>query len=47
MHIFYRKHQASRAGVVQNFLVTTGIVALGAIAVLRDQMRPKAHRRVS
>jgi len=47
MHIFYRKHQAPRAGVVQNFLVTTGIVAFGAIAVFRDQMRPKAHRRVS
>ncbi|MSQ43877.1 MAG: glycosyltransferase family 2 protein [Chloroflexi bacterium] len=47
MHIFYRKHQASQAGVVQNFLVTAGIVVLGAIAVLRDRMRPKSHRRVS
>lgn len=47
MHIFYRKHQSPQAGVVQNFLVATGIVALGAVAVLRDQMRPKSHRRVS
>ncbi len=47
MHIFYRKHQSPQAGVVQNFLVTIGIVALGAVAVLRDQMRPEAHRRVS
>lgn len=47
MHIFYQKHQSPQAGVFQNFLVTTGIVALGAVAVLRDQMRPKAHRRVS
>ncbi len=47
MHIFYRKHQSPQAGVVQNLLVTTGIVALCAVAVLRNQMRPNAHRRVS
>ena len=47
MHLFYRKHYAARAPLVQNVLVTAGIVLLGATSLAADRLRPAALRRVS
>lgn len=47
MHVFYRKHYAPRRAPAMNALVTTGIVALGALSLLADRLRPPARRRVS
>jgi GT2 family glycosyltransferase len=47
MHIFYGKHYAAEAGPATNALVSAGIVALGAVSLLADRLRPPALRRVS
>ena len=47
MLLFYRKHYARGASLVQNLAVTAGIVFLGAAALLADRLRPADLRRVS
>ena len=47
MLLFYGKHYARKASLVQNLAVTAGIVFLGAAALLADRLRPAELRRVS
>lgn len=47
MLVFYRKHYAPRAPAVERVLVSAGIVALGAVSLLRDRVRPPSRRHVS
>src|SRR5687768_3420277 len=47
MHLFYEKHYAARAPLVQNVLVTAGIALMGATSLAADRLRPAALRRVS
>ena len=47
MLLFYRKHYAASAPLIQNLVVTTGIVWLGAVSLLVDRLRPTTLRRVS
>ena len=47
MLLFYRKHYASGAPLVQNLAVTAGIVVLGAASLAADRLRPPSRRRVS
>ena len=47
MRLFYGKHYARDASLVQNVLVTAGIVCLGAVSLLADRMKPAELRRVS
>jgi GT2 family glycosyltransferase len=47
MMIFHWKHRARDASPAVNAAVSAGIVLLGAVAIVRDRLRPSAHRRVS
>ena len=47
MMIFHWKHWARDASPAVNFAVSAGIVVLGALAIVRDRLRPPARRRVS
>ena len=47
MMIFHWKHRAPRESAVVNAAVSVGIVVLGAVAIMRDRLRPPARRRVS
>ena len=47
MYLFYEKHYAARAPLVQNVVVTAGIVILGATSLAADRLRPPGRRRVS
>ena len=47
MRLFYAKHYAAGAPLVQNMVVTAGIVLLGGISLAADRLRPAAQRRVS
>jgi GT2 family glycosyltransferase len=47
MRLFYGKHYAARAPLVQNVLVTAGILMMGAASLAADRLRPAAQRRVS
>ncbi|MGI8424491.1 MAG: glycosyltransferase family 2 protein [Chloroflexota bacterium] len=47
MHLFYRRHYAPEAPLMQNVLVTTGIVLIGAASLAADRLRPATLRRVS
>jgi GT2 family glycosyltransferase len=47
MHVFYRKHHASRSPWYANLLVTAGIALFGGLALMGDRLRPPARRRVS
>lgn len=47
MHLFYRKHYAPTSPASQNALVAMGIVAIGAVSLAIDRLKPSAIRRVS
>lgn len=47
MHLFYRKHQASRAPRPLNWLVAGGIAARGVVALGVNALRPPGRRRVA
>ena len=47
MIVFYRKHYARQTFFLLNWLIYTGIVAKGALALLRNALRPGAKKRVS
>mgnify|MGYP006289732855 CR=1 FL=1 len=47
MMVFHWKHRAPDASPAVNLAVSAGIVLLGAVAIVRDRLRPPARRRVS
>ena len=47
MIVFYRKHYARQTFFLLNWLIYTGIVAKGSLALLRNALRPSARKRVS
>ena len=47
MRLFYTKHYAAEAPLIQNMLVTAGIVVLGGVSLAADRLRPAGRRRVS
>jgi GT2 family glycosyltransferase len=47
MMLFHWKHRARDASPVVNIAVSAGIICLGALAIVRDRLRPPAHRHVS
>lgn len=47
MYLFHRKHYAPRTFVLLNWLITLGIVARGALALLLNTLRPAAGKRVA
>jgi GT2 family glycosyltransferase len=47
MYLFHRKHYAPRTFVLLNWLITLGIVARGALALLQNLLRPAAEKRVA
>ena len=47
MMIFHWKHRAATSGPLVNAAVSAAIVALGAVAIVRDRLRPASRRRVS
>lgn len=46
MLVFYHKHYARRTFFLLNWLIYTGIVAKGSLALLRNALRPSARKRV-
>ncbi len=47
MMVFHWKHRARDASPAVNIAVSAGIVCLGAVAIVRDRLRPPARRHVS
>jgi GT2 family glycosyltransferase len=47
MMIFHWKHRARATSPAVNAAVSAGIIILGAMAIVRDRLRPPARRRVS
>lgn len=47
MHVFYRKHYSRRYNGLINAIVTTGITARGALALLQNALRPTERKRVT
>ncbi len=47
MIVFYRKHYARQTFFLLNWLIYTGIVAKGSLALLQNVLRPSARKRVS
>ncbi len=47
MYLFHRKHYAPHTFVLLNWLVATGIVLRGCLALILNLARPAAHKRVA
>jgi len=47
MYLFHNKHYRAKTFFLLNWIIVGGIVALGALALLRNALRPASRRRVA